>query len=76
METENFNELAGRIEGLGRMLMLLVYEVAEEGAIDRHDFISRLRQVADALDAQAGPLLPAAKRTMHEGADYLEKRRA
>lgn len=75
MEATQLNELAGRIEGIGRTLLLFINEAAEEGVIERHDFIARLRQIADALDVENDPLLSSAQKTMHRGADYLEQRR-
>ncbi|ABE50975.1 hypothetical protein [Methylobacillus flagellatus] len=73
MDAVHLNELAGRIEGIGRTLLLLIDEAAHEGVIERHDFTARLRQLAAALDVQADHHLPVARLTMQRAAVQIER---
>ncbi len=73
MDALQLNELAGRIEGIGRTLLLLIDEAAHEGVIERHDFTARLRQLAAAMDVKADLHLPAAQQAMLRAADQVEK---
>lgn len=73
MDAVHLNELAGRIEGIGRTLLVLIDEAAHEGVIERHDFTARLRQLAAALDVKADHHLPAAQLTMQRAADQVER---
>jgi hypothetical protein len=70
MNTSDFDELAGRIEGIGRTLMLLIVEAQESEAIDDR-FTHRLHSLAESLSFDR-PHLEATKRTVLETALALD----
>lgn len=74
MNADDFNELAGRIEGIGRTLMLLIVEAQESHFID-DQFTHRLQSIAESLNFER-PHLLATKRTMLETAVALDGARS
>lgn len=73
-ESRTMNELAGRVEGLGRMVLHLVAKLEDAGLLDGPDFTQGLRS-AFVLKPDASQLMQAAKRTLHLGADALDEAR-
>lgn len=65
MQSEEFNELSGRIDGLARAVMLLIVE-SEESKVISSGFSERLKIIADSLQYDNQPLMDAAKRTLCE----------
>lgn len=72
MQTAEFDELAGRIEGIGRALMNLVTHLEEQGSLDGTDYTDTLRS---SIPEPASALLSAAGRTMQEVADAIDAAR-
>ncbi len=71
MEQKYFDELAGRIDGLARIVLFLVDDAVQEGLIDGEEFTDRLRQFSLKLDFEQ-PHLEATKRTMVELAAQID----
>lgn len=67
-------ELAGRIEGLGRMILHAVGKLEDLGVIDGPAFANELRE-SIAVDADSDPMMLAAKRTMERAATAMEEAR-
>lgn len=74
MQKAEYNELAGRVDGLSRAVLFLIADAEEAGLIEGHDFTARLRLFADALQHDQ-PGLAASKRTMRAIADQLDESR-
>ena len=55
MQSRDFNELAGRIEGLGRAVMHLVAEMERIGALDGPAFADQLRGAVVVLGPKLHP---------------------
>lgn len=72
MNERAFDELAGRIEGVGRALLLLATLLEQDGRISGPRFCEALR--APQLDVQQ-PVLSAAQRTLQELAQALDDAR-
>lgn len=73
-ELNQLNELAGRIEGVGRVLLHLVAKLEDSGLIDGQDFVRGLRG-SIVLGATPHPLMPSAKTAMERAADALDEAR-
>jgi len=71
MSAEEFNELAGRIEGLANAVMFLAADLEERGIIDGHRYSESLREMADVLCFE-GAHLEAARRTLREMAKDMD----
>jgi|GEM_PF-4355048 len=71
MQSVEFNELSGRVEGLCRTLMLLAVE-AEESKVISPGFSVRLKQIADGLNFDSQDVLVATQRTLCEISDGIE----
>lgn len=74
MTDEQMNELAGRIEGMGRALMLLVARLEDDGIIDGPAYTESLRTTF-VLRPDARPLLWSAKNAVERAADALDEAR-
>lgn len=74
MSDEQFNELAGRIEGVGRALMGMVAELERAGIIDGPRYCDGLEAQAEALHFSR-PHLAATQRTLREMAEELDRAR-
>jgi hypothetical protein len=70
---DEFDELAGRIEGVARALLHTVAALEAAGMINGPRLSSAWRQGAPAADAPG--VLPAAGRTLHELAQALDDAR-
>ena len=75
MQSRDFNELAGRIEGLGRAVMHLVAEMERIGALDGPAFADQLRGAVVVLGPKPHPVMVAAKVTLKEVANALDEAR-
>lgn len=73
-EMNAMNELAGRIEGLGRTVMHLVARLEDAGLIDGPAFADGLRQTF-ALKPDASLLMLSANATVNRAADALDEAR-
>lgn len=73
-ELNAMNELAGRVEGLGRALMLLVASLEDDGLLNGPAFTDNMRQ-AFILKPDASLLLWSAKNTIERAADALDEAR-
>jgi len=76
MSAEEFNELAGRIDGLAKVVMALIADMENREAINGPRFCHRLRVHADELENPPGERLETSKRTIRQIADYLDEARA
>jgi hypothetical protein len=74
MTANELNELAGRIEGLGRALMHLVARLEDSGVIDGPDYTNGLRQ-SFVLKSDASLLMWSAKNAIERAADALDEAR-
>ncbi|NMM75366.1 hypothetical protein B2J88_20165 [Rhodococcus sp. SRB_17] len=73
MEDTEFNELAGRIEGVARAVLLLAQMMERETCMDG---LTLTRQWRDSFPLQAGADIPdTARRTLHEMAQALDDAR-
>ncbi|KAF3999042.1 hypothetical protein [Glaciimonas immobilis] len=70
----DFHELAGRLEGTVRALMLLAAKLELAGRLDGQQYSKDLRQVATALRFDGEHLLPT-QRTMNEMANAMDAAR-
>lgn len=68
---QDFHELAGRIEGAARALLLLVARLESSGALDGQQYSDDLQLVARLLHAPE-PQMCATKKTLNELAQALE----
>ncbi|TDK66001.1 hypothetical protein [Sapientia aquatica] len=71
---QNFAELAGRLEGAVRSLLLLASTLEMSGVLDGPRYAATVARIADQL-AYNAPSQPAAKRTMQEIAAALNDSR-
>jgi len=71
---KDFNELSGRIEGVGRALMILVSMLEDKGIVNGRNYCSALRRTEKQLCFQE-PGLASAKRTLLETAKSLDSAR-
>lgn len=71
MQRQEFNELAGRIDGITRVLLFLIADVEEAELIDGEEFTQRLRQFSAVLNFEQ-PHLEPSKRTILELADRID----
>lgn len=70
MQNDEFNELAGRIEGVARAVLLLARMVERETCMDG---LTLTRQWRESFPPQAGAGIPdTARRTLHAMAQQLE----
>lgn len=74
MEEAEFNELAGRIEGVARAVLLLAQTMERETCMDGPTLTRRWRE-AVAPQADAGSL-GTARKTLHELAQALDEMRS
>jgi hypothetical protein len=74
MYADDFDELAGRIEGVARMMMHLVARLEDDGKIDGPAFVRGLRGSVVITD-DSGRLMQAAKRTLDNTARALDDAR-
>ncbi|UZR27465.1 hypothetical protein [Methylococcus mesophilus] len=74
MNTAEFTELAGRIEGLGAAFLCLVAELENRRAMDGSRFTSGLHRIAGELCFEQ-PHLEETKRTVRELAAELDAMR-
>lgn len=70
----DFNELAGRVEGVSRAFMLLVAMMEEKDMVNGRSYCASLRRTENALCFPA-PSLAATKRTLREMAEELDSAR-
>lgn len=74
MNTTEFDELAGRIEGVGRMVLALIADLESRELLNGERFVQALRSTAQALHFEQAHL-EATRRTMLETAKALESAR-
>jgi len=74
MTANELNEVAGRIEGLGRALMHLVARLEDDGLIDGAAYAEGLRHTF-VLKEDASILMQSAQRAIHRAADSLDEAR-
>ncbi len=74
MNADEFEQLAGRIEGLARMVLHLVARLEDGGAIDGPAMAEGLRR-SIVLNAGAGGVMVIAQRTLENAADTLDEAR-
>lgn len=74
MNSQEFDELAGRIEGIGRMVLALIADIEDRELLSGVRFSESLRSSAEALCFE-GPSLASTKRTLLETADALDAAR-
>lgn len=74
MQGDDFNELAGRIEGLARVVLHLVARLEDDGVIDGPAMAEGLRG-SIVLNEHSGSLMRTAKRTLDEAANALDEAR-
>ena len=67
----DFHELAGRLEGTVRALMLLAAKLEKAGVLRRNEYAAGLRREAERLSFEGNHLL-AAQRTMREIARVVD----
>lgn len=72
MQANEFNELSGRIEGIGRALMLLIVE-AEESTVIASGFSERLRAMSNSLMFDNHEMLAATQKTLDEMSDGIDR---
>lgn len=75
MDERDFNELAGRIEGLGRSFMLLVSMLDECGIVNGPCYCEALREQANGLRFEADHL-ESTRRTMLEASIAIDGARS
>lgn len=75
MDDRDFNELAGRIEGVARLVLHLTAALEDAGTIDGPCFADGLRSAVRPSE-DAAPHLTAAKQTLVELADALDDARS
>lgn len=73
MSANELYELAGRIEGVGRMVMCLVDKLDDLDLLDGEAFSAALR--CSVVVEDADPLMAAAERTLFKAADFLDETR-
>lgn len=71
MAEDEFTELAGRIEGIGRSVLLLIVMMEQQGTINGSRYCASLRKLEKELSFE-GAHLQAVKRTMRETAQELD----
>lgn len=74
MNDAKFDELAGRIEGIGRAFMLLVAMLEDEDMVNGRRYCAALRRSEKGLRFPQ-PHLAATKRTLRETAKALDDAR-
>lgn len=74
MNTDELNEVAGRIEAMGRALMHLVARLEDDGLIDGAAYAEGLRHTF-VLKEDASILMQSAQRAIHRAADSLDEAR-
>lgn len=74
MADSDFDELAGRIEGIGRAFMLLVSMLEEQRIVSGRRYCASLRRMEKEL-CFAGQHLVSTKRTMRETAKAIDDAR-
>lgn len=74
MNNDDFNELAGRIQGLTDFILRLTATLEMDGLIDGPLLTGRLRQLADGRQFPHGHL-EASKLALHQLADQLDAAR-
>jgi len=74
MNAEDFDELAGRIEGLARVVLHLVARLEDGAVIDGPAMAEGLRH-SIVLNAGSGLLMVTAKRTLENAASALDEAR-
>lgn len=71
MDNREFDELAGRIEGIGRVVLLLIADLENRELLNGERFARSLREMAMALHFEQAHL-EATRRTLLETAAVLE----
>ncbi|WP_133247345.1 hypothetical protein [Azospira sp. I13] len=74
MQEQNFNELAGRIEGLARVVRCLVATLEDEQLIDGSRYGESLRRDGQPHQGD-GVMLVRARKVLRDIADQLETAR-
>lgn len=74
MNTAEFDELAGRIEGIGRALLVLAAMMEKETCMDGLTLSNQWRRSVAAEPSK--PQLQATHRTLHELAQALDEARS
>jgi hypothetical protein len=74
MDTRDFDELAGRIEGIGRAVITLAWVMERETDMDGHSLTRRWRAAVPSDTDK--PQLVTARRTLEEMALHLDQMRA
>lgn len=74
MNNEDFNELAGRIQGLGDFILGLTAELEIQQAIDGERFSKHIQHFAENRCFE-GDHLAATKRTLNEMARFIAEAR-
>ena len=74
MQSRDFNELAGRIEGLGRVVLHLVATLEVSGTVNGPVFTEALRRSV-VPNGTPNPVMAAAKVTLEEIAKALDEGR-
>lgn len=74
MDDSDFNELAGRIEGIGQSLILLVAMMEDKDMINGRRYCAALRRTGKGLRFPA-PHLAATKQTLNGLAKELDEAR-
>lgn len=74
MDTKDFDELAGRIEGIAKALLRLTAALEQRGVIDGHQLSIAWRDSVPAHTADT-PLRAAARKTLQELALSLDDAR-
>lgn len=74
MDTQDFDELAGRIDAIAQALLRVVSALEMEGIIDGPHIADQWRRVRTEPRAQ-GPQEQASRRTLHKMADLLDQAR-
>lgn len=74
MTVDDLNDLAGRVEGLARVVFHLVARLEDSGVIDGPDFAEGLRK-SIVLKDDASVLMVSAKRTLDHAANTLNEAR-
>jgi len=73
-EMDYLNDLAGRIEGLARVLLHVIAKLEDGGTIDGPALADGLRQ-SIVLTTRSDPLMQSAKRTLDNAANALDEAR-
>lgn len=74
MNTDQLNEVAGRIEAVGRALMHLVARLEDDGLIDGPAYAEGLRHTF-VIDSDASILMQSAQRAILRAAASLDEAR-